>query len=104
MASKSFLRGHPIIYINEEWVYTDTKEPTAGNPRSCGKCGEEDTPEGHDACLGIIPGVKNACCGHGENGEAYIDYWDGKRFVLEATDVMELQERLNKALEKLEAK
>lgn len=23
------------------------------------------TPDGHDACLGELPGVKYACCGHG---------------------------------------
>lgn len=84
MVSKSNLRGHPIIYVNDEWFYADTREPTAGNPRPCGKCGQEDTPEGHDACLGTIPNVVNACCGHGDDSIAYIDYQDGKRFVLEA--------------------
>ncbi len=80
---RSYLRGHLIIYTNGEWVYFDTRKPTVGNPRPCGKCGQESTPEGNDACLGSIPGVVNACCGHGDNSSAYIDYQDGKRFVIE---------------------
>ncbi|MCK5021239.1 MAG: hypothetical protein KAS32_29785 [Candidatus Peribacteraceae bacterium] len=104
MTSKSTLRGHPIICIDDEWVYADTKTPTAGNYRPvCGKCGLDDTPEGHDGCLGKMPNVKMACCGHGEK-QGWIEYWDGKRFQLEPTNVMELQEKLNEALEKLEAK
>ncbi len=31
----------------------------------CIRCGEPPTSEGHDACLGYIPGIKSACCGHG---------------------------------------
>jgi hypothetical protein len=78
----SMLNGHKIIYINE-WIYDDTREPTVGNPRPCGKCGKERTPEGHDACLGTIPGVVNACCGHGDDKAAYIEFENGKRFVIE---------------------
>ena len=71
------LRGHSIIYVNDEWLYMDTMTPTVGNERSCGHCGIANTNEGHDGCLGVIPKVMNACCGHGQNDEAYIQYWDG---------------------------
>ena len=37
----------------------------------CGLCGQLRTPEGHDACLGTLPGVQAACCGHGK-GEGYV--------------------------------
>ena len=70
--TKSFLRGHSIIYQNGEWLYQDTKSPTVSNPRPCGHCGKPNTIEGHDACLGILPGVMNACCGHGVNDNAYV--------------------------------
>lgn len=33
--------------------------------RPCPQCHQLPTPEGHDACLGYIPGVLHACCGHG---------------------------------------
>jgi hypothetical protein len=34
-----------------------------------------NTPEGHDGCIGRLPDVMNACCGHGESA-AYIQYMD----------------------------
>ncbi len=68
----SFIRGHKIIWSSKlkKWKYADTKEiyvptPFDSNDRPCIKCGEMPTPEGHDACLGVLPGVKFACCGHG---------------------------------------
>lgn len=73
---KSKLRGHPIVHVDEGWLYVDTMTPTAGNERSCGHCEKSNTEEGHDGCLGTLPNVKNACCGHGVINEAYIQYWD----------------------------
>lgn len=60
-------KGYPITYNEEkkQWIYLDTKEPIEGNPRVCKRCGKSPTPEGHDSCLGTLPGVLNACCGHG---------------------------------------
>jgi hypothetical protein len=43
---------------------------------SCVKCGQMPTKEGHDACLGTLPGVIDACCGHGVK-EAYIHFENG---------------------------
>jgi len=73
------LRGH-LIHLNSknEWVYTDTGEPTKDNwrDRPCGKCGHMPTAEGHDPCLGTLPGVINACCGHGDVRYAYVMFED----------------------------
>jgi hypothetical protein len=80
----SYFRGHEIEFVGEVWRYVDTKEPTPLSQfsrRSCGRCGEVPTPEGHDACFGTLPGVKNACCGHGQPGEAYVQFWDGTRLA-----------------------
>ena len=63
MTAISHIRGHQIEYHNE-WIYSDTKE-SASIERPCIRCGEYPDEEGHDACLGHIIGVKNACCGHG---------------------------------------
>lgn len=78
MTAKSHLRGHEIEYNGKEWVYSDTKEPTVTThgTRACGHCGEMNTPEGHDSCLGTLPNVMNACCGHGDAKEAYVQRWD----------------------------
>ncbi len=65
-------RGHKIEEIDGVFYYVDDGTHVANRRPWCGKCGQKDTPEGHDACLGTIPGVMNACCGHGNDGEAYI--------------------------------
>ena len=59
----SQIRGHKIIFLGQ-WVYADNKEPIT-QERPCIRCGKMPTKEGYDACLGYIPGVKSACCGHG---------------------------------------
>lgn len=44
----------------------------------CAKCKKGPTEEGHDGCLGTLAGpIMNACCGHGNDSQAYIQYWDG---------------------------
>jgi len=73
----NFLRGHPIVLVGNEWLYKDTKTPTANHERDCGHCGNSDSDEGHDGCLGTLPGLMNACCGHGVECEAYIQYESG---------------------------
>jgi len=66
--------------VEGQWIYTDTRQPVAltHTQRPCGNCGKHATSEGHDACLGALPGVMNACCGHGAPNEAYIQYPDGR--------------------------
>lgn len=75
----SKLRGHTIELRDGVWVFCDTGEPTVGawQARPCGHCGQHNTAEGHDACLGTLPGVMNACCGHGDVGDAYVQFLNG---------------------------
>lgn len=77
----SQLRGHPIELRGRQHVFVDTGEPVQSTwqTRPCGHCGDYDTPEGHDACLGTLPGVINACCGHGVDQDAYAQFPDGTR-------------------------
>jgi hypothetical protein len=78
--AKSYLRGNEIEFVNGEWIYSDTKEPTIiegrYNERPCGFCGLSNTKEGHDGCLGTLKGIMNACCGHGQTNEAYVQFLD----------------------------
>lgn len=61
----SYSRGHKIEYTPlTGWVYADTSEPYADN-RSCALCGLSCVPGGPDPCLGMLPYVASACCGHG---------------------------------------
>lgn len=76
---KNSLRGHPIVCREGEWYYKDTDEPTVSGwkDRPCGRCGRKMTEREHDACLGDLPGVVNACCGHGDREESYICFENG---------------------------
>lgn len=75
----SHLRGHPIYFDGRRYRFCDNDIPTVGTwqARPCGHCGLRNTLEGHDGCIGELPGVRNACCGHGESDKAYIQYTDG---------------------------
>jgi hypothetical protein len=66
------LHGHEV-----EFVYVDNGETTVGNRRPCGKCHKPDRDDEHDACLGSLPGVVNACCGHGDPTQSYIVFTNG---------------------------
>lgn len=46
----------------------------------CPACHKRREKDGHDPCLGKLPGVKFACCGHGGQGdcEGYIFFTNGK--------------------------
>ncbi|MCF8009252.1 MAG: hypothetical protein K9K32_05755 [Halanaerobiales bacterium] len=90
-------RGHRTEYINGRWVYSDTKEPINFTERPCANCGYYPTKEGHDYCLGTLPGVRNACCGHGDIEEAYVQFLDG--FSIHgknAVTVLEVLKKYNK--------
>jgi len=74
-------RGNDIECNNNDvWIYSDTKQPVPINykTRPCGNCGKNYTEEGHDGCLGTLPGLMNACCGHGDGEAAYVQFLDGE--------------------------
>ena len=77
MTSRSLYRGYKIEEIEGEWRFVDTGEPTVGSNRPCGHCKKDATAEGHDGCIGTLPGVRNACCGHGVLGDTYVQMLDG---------------------------
>lgn len=41
---------------------------------NCNHCGLNRTKQGHDGCIGTLPNVMNACCGHGQNSVAYVQF------------------------------
>ena len=76
---KSTFRGYKIERSKAGFRFCDTGELTVDTwqDRPCGHCGKFNTPQGHDACLGELPGVMNACCGHGNDNESYIQFENG---------------------------
>lgn len=75
MTVKSNKNGHPIYWDKKtkKWYFKNGK--IAIESVKCKKCDKMPTKEGHDDCISNLPGVKNACCGHGEEG--YIFFTDG---------------------------
>lgn len=75
------VRSGAIIHVQAHtgrWCYADTGEPyNNDHPRPCISCGERATSDGHDPCIANLPGVVNACCGHGVE-EGYIMFADGR--------------------------
>ena len=81
----SYLRGHEIYFKDNRWRYVDNDELTAGSYRNCGYCHAPNRIDGHDACLGVLSNVMNACCGHGDLEAAYIQFNNGE--IIRGMDV-----------------
>lgn len=62
--------------------YYTSQDAGSGQYGICVKCKKGPTKEGHDGCLGALPGpVMNACCGHGNDRQAYIQYWTRRKLM-----------------------
>lgn len=86
------LRGHPVYFDGEDWRYQDDDSIASlgKHVRPCKKCGKlfEGSNVGDpDPCLGNLPGVDNACCGHGDRKASYIRFTSG--VVVRGFDVIE---------------
>ena len=57
-------------------LFTIELRPTRRPTKSCSVCGGPHGDGFPDPCLGELPGVVGACCGHGDRGEAFIG-WKG---------------------------
>jgi len=76
---KSHWRGNEIYFKYDSWYYsTDNKLVSDDKDRKCGYCKMDQTAEGHDGCLGTLPNVMNACCGHGVPSECYVQLLNSK--------------------------
>lgn len=89
MSARSDSRGWPIVWVGNGkenkpqegyWEYEDTGErlpASGGKIRPCKKCGELFQLGEVDPCLGVLLGVDNACCGHGDREFSYIRFTSG---------------------------
>ncbi len=80
MTATGKILGHSVFFDGSDWRFLDTGELTAETWRSraCDHCGIPATHEGHDGCLRTLPGVRNACCGHGNVSDAYLQFETGE--------------------------
>ncbi len=74
-------RGHDIYFKDDRWFYLNTSTPVADSECPCGHCGAKVTENGHDGCIGKLPSVMNACCGHGVTSDAYVQFRDSTRIA-----------------------
>jgi hypothetical protein len=77
----AFSRGHEITTVGStvdqsDWRWADNGAPLNSETRPCARCGKPPGPDDEDACLGHLPGVVAACCGHGVD-PAYVLFDDG---------------------------
>lgn len=72
----SYKNGHKIYYDYDNcmWRYEDGM-PANDEFRPCPKCNELPGVSTHDPCFDNLPGVRNACCGHGQE-DGYIQFDD----------------------------
>lgn len=79
MTARGQWRGHAINSDNgEDWFYSDNLDLVSRDrDRDCKLCGIPNDYTGHDPCIRNLPGVVNACCGHGDHSQAYIMYKNG---------------------------
>lgn len=94
MTATASWRGHAVMFdeTRKTWVYSDdgTSVADTWQERPCGHCGEHATAKGHDACIANLPGVMNACCGHGDPIDAYVQFRDGRE-PLKGREAIEFQ-------------
>lgn len=85
--------------------YFDVTRDTEGNtdgrgrtsPLGCAHCEQRCGPSGDDPCLGHVgePGeVMNACCGHGEESGAYVQFWDRPNAVIRGSVALRVLRRM----------
>jgi len=94
-------RGYAIEDRDGEHFFSDTGKPTVSTwaSRPCGRCGRLLTADGHDGCLGTLPGVMNACCGHGHDEGAYVQFESGRRLAGEDAirAIQEIKEKISES-------
>lgn len=72
-------KGYNITYNfeKEDW-FTENGE-SISKINKCKHCGKEvESFDSVDPCIGLIEGVDNACCGHGNEVFAYVSFKNGE--------------------------
>lgn len=72
MTITASIRGNKVTWDVDlqEWLFDDGVA-TKGEMRACTYCHRSPDEVGRDPCLGYIPAVSSACCGHG-GGDSYV--------------------------------
>lgn len=71
------VRGRDTYRDETGWRWRATGELVKKTEIECLECGESCGFDGPDPCLGQLPGVRGACCGHGRREHSYITFENG---------------------------
>lgn len=79
VVATSRVRGHPVRWDSclEVWRYSSDGAIAYAEDRVCSHCGDPATADGHDSCISSLAEAENACCGHGDTVNAYVQFRDG---------------------------
>jgi hypothetical protein len=91
VTARAFHRGHPMSFVDGAWHYSDGTRVSGDPERQCGHCNRPNSPEGHDPCIANLPDVITACCGHGDDGTAYVQFPGGVVVYGEAARCMQIR-------------
>lgn len=71
------------LTISEREMEKHVAGTGSGQIHPCIHCDKLPTKEGHDGCIGTLPTqhVMNACCGHGSDNQAYVQFWNKPRIA-----------------------
>lgn len=99
--ARSYVFGHGAWFDweTEIWRWCDNNGSCHEEHRLCPECGEDALADGIDPCLGKLPGVKAACCGHGRDpvfGEhlGYILFEDGSRVDGTTEEILKIRDKI----------
>jgi len=85
--------GWPAYYDkigeDDDIKYKDNNKSVYSESRPCKLC-KKKFKDDYDPCIGKLPGVEAACCGHGAK-EGYILFTNGKRMTTKKLDKDELK-------------
>lgn len=77
--ASSKIMGSDVKFNGDFWVYAESGEKASNSNASCVSCGLK-SDNGHDPCIRSLPGVANACCGHGVASDAYVQLVGGETY------------------------
>lgn len=88
-----FIHGRSARFVKDthEFVYMDGE--SCEHTRPCPKCRLPCKLGEPDPCLGYLPGVLFACCGHGRH-EGYILFENGVRIEFDARKIWKIPEQV----------
>ena len=81
MKHQNYIMGHEV-YTSEDLLTHRNNRGQFINPYKlkCRKCGKVANKDGQDPCIANLPGVTDACCGHGRH-EGYIVFENGVKII-----------------------